>query len=101
MSASESDVLSAIDALERDEIGELVTWQIEQGRARGDGPDEFADEDDRELTEEECAQLEEGMRALSEVAQKLPLAFEKIGASVAQLRENLAQLHKTVGRRVS
>jgi len=35
----ESDVLAAIDALERDEIGELVTWQIEQGKAREGGPE--------------------------------------------------------------
>ena len=34
----EQHVLDAIDALEHDEIAELVTWQLEEGRRRGDGP---------------------------------------------------------------
>jgi hypothetical protein len=38
----EQSVLKAISALEQDEIGELVSWQLEEGRRRGDGPDEDA-----------------------------------------------------------
>lgn len=38
MTNPEDDVLPAIDELERDDIDELVDWQIEQGHARGDGP---------------------------------------------------------------
>jgi hypothetical protein len=34
----EQAVIDAIDELERDEIDDIVDWQIEQGRKRGDGP---------------------------------------------------------------
>ncbi|WP_280505818.1 hypothetical protein [Nocardia farcinica] len=44
MTNPEDAVLAAIDELERDDIDRLVDWQIEQGYARGDGPDPHREE---------------------------------------------------------
>lgn len=102
MTNPESDVLSAIDALERDEIGELVTWQIEQGRARGDGPCGIWAIAERlssigpvavrvpRLTEEESARLNASIASIQQSFQRVAPAMAESAGRVTQAMARFA-----------
>lgn len=73
---TEQRVLDAINGLEQDEIGELVRWQIEEGRKRGDHLPELGVLDAAALTE-----------SLAQFRAAVPALAEQIGRSFEQMRQ--------------